>query len=189
MTTQVPDQFDRPLPAALQERARAPEDAGWKPHFVRQLPGALHQARWECPHIARIGSEVNVRYSIDKRRRLIFMTAEGRVTFDDLRAHQDRLLADPEFDKSFDQLIDATRVTKIDVSADGVRTLAQRHIFSFKSRRALVATKPDIFGVGRMMEIYQEDAGHTELEVFYSMDEALKWLEKVESEEEKYLTG
>jgi hypothetical protein len=96
------------------------------------------------------------------------------VTFGAARRHQDRLVADPEFDPSFDQLIDATRVTKVDISADEVRTLAQRHIFSLKSRRALVATKPDVFGVGRMMEIYHEDVGHTEVEVFYSMEEALK---------------
>ena len=120
---------------------------------------------------------MTVQSSIDKRRRLVLTHAEGCVTFDDARGHQDRLLADPEFDASFDQLIDATGVTKLDLSADEVRTLAQRHVFSLRSRRALVATKPDVFGVGRMMEIYQEDIGYTETEVFYSMDEALKWLE------------
>ena len=119
---------------------------------------------------------MTVRYSIDKQRRLVLTKAEGCVTFDDVRRHQDRLLADPEFDASFDQLIDATSVTKVDISPDELRTVAHRHVFSLKSRRALVATKPDVFGVGRMMEIYQEDSGHTELEVFYSMDEALKWL-------------
>jgi len=100
---------------------------------------------------------MTVQSSIDKRRRLVLTHAEGCVTFDDARGHQDRLLADPEFDASFDQLIDATGVTKLDLSADEVRTLAQRHVFSLRSRRALVATKPDVFGVGRMMEIYQED--------------------------------
>jgi hypothetical protein len=105
------------------------------------------------------------------------------VTFNDVRGHQDRLLADPEFDASFDQLIDATSVTKVDISEDDIRTLAHRHVFSLKSRRALVATRPDVFGVGRMMEIYQEDVGHTELAVFYSMDEAWKWLGR---EEEKH---
>src|SRR5262245_25421334 len=119
---------------------------------------------------------MTVRSSIDKQRRLVLTTVEGCVTFDDARRHQDRLLADPEFDASFDQLIDATSVTKIDISADEVRTLAHSHVFSLKSRRAVVATKPDVFGMGRMAEIYHEDIGNNEVEVFYSMDEALKWL-------------
>jgi hypothetical protein len=111
------------------------------------------------------------------------------VTFDDVRSHQDRLLADPEFDPSFDQLIDATTVTRVDLSADEVRTIAQRHIFSLKSRRALVATKPDVFGVCRMMEIYQEDAGHTELQVVYSMEEALQWLGREEEQHQNHEVG
>jgi hypothetical protein len=119
---------------------------------------------------------MTVQSSIDKQRRLVLTKAEGCVTFDDVRRHQDRLLADPEFDASFDQLIDATSVTKFDISADEIRTLAHRHVFSLKSRRAFVATKPAIFGVGQMMKIYHQDIGHTEAEVFYSMDEALKWL-------------
>jgi hypothetical protein len=138
---------------------------------------------------ARMGSEMNLRYSIDKQRRFILTTAEGRVMFDDVRGHQDRLLADPDFDPSFDQLIDTTAVTKLDISADEVRTLGNRRIFSPKSRRAIVATEPYIFGLGRMMEIYHEGLKSADVHVFYSMDEALNWLERVEREEEKSWSG
>ena len=61
---------------------------------------------------------MKVRYSIDTERRLILTSAKGWVTFDDVRAHQDRLLADPDFDRSFDQLIDATATTRFDISPD-----------------------------------------------------------------------
>jgi hypothetical protein len=37
---------------------------------------------------------------------------------------------------------------------------------------------PHIFGMGRMMEIYHEGLGYAEVEVFHSMDEAVKWLER-----------
>jgi len=47
---------------------------------------------------------VKVTYFIDKPRRLIITRAKGSVMFDDIRNHQDRLLADPDFDLSFDQL-------------------------------------------------------------------------------------
>ena len=104
------------------------------------------------------------------------------MTFDDVRDHQDRLLVDPDFDASFDQLIDTTPVTEFDISADEARILASRRIVSPESRRAFVATKPHIFGLGRMMEIYHENLGYAHVHVFYSMDEAWKWLER---EEEK----
>jgi hypothetical protein len=58
-----------------------------------------------------------------------------------------------------------------------------RRIFSPESRRAVVVTEPHVFGLSRMMEIYHEDEGHSEVQVFYSMDEALKWLRR---EEEKH---
>lgn len=135
-----------------------------------------------------MGRRLKVKSSIDKHRRLIVTIAEGRVTFDDVRGHQDRLLADPDFDASFDQLIDATTTTSFDISADEARILATRRIVSPESRRAFIATKPHIFGLGRMMEIYHENLGYADVHVFYSMDEALKWLERGE-EKHKNLEG
>jgi hypothetical protein len=127
-----------------------------------------------------MGWKMNVRYSIDKQRRLILTTAEDSVMFDDIRGHQDRLLADPDFDASFNQLIDTTAVMKLDISPDEARILAGRRIVPPESRHAFVATKPRVFGLGRMMEIYHEPLGY--VQVFHSMDEALKWLDR---EEEK----
>ena len=100
------------------------------------------------------------------------------MTFDDARDHQDRLLVDPDFDASFDQLIDTTHAMKFDISAAQARILAERRVFSPESRRAFVATEPHIFGLGRMMAIYHELLGSAQ--VFNSMDEALKWLKREE---------
>jgi hypothetical protein len=121
---------------------------------------------------------MKVEYSIDKQRRLILTIAAGCVMFDDVRGHQDRLLADPDFDVSFDQLIDTTPAIEFDISADEARTLAERRIVSPESRRAFVAIQPHIFGLGRMMEVYHEALGYADVQVFYSRDEALKWLER-----------
>jgi hypothetical protein len=52
----------------------------------------------------------------------------------------------------------------------------------FTSVLAFVATEPHIFGLGRMLEIYREGLGYADVQVFYSMDKALKWIER---EEEK----
>jgi hypothetical protein len=82
-----------------------------------------------------------------------------------------------EFDPSFDQLIDTTLTTKFEISASQARILAERRIVSPEARRAIVASQPHIFGVGRMMEVYHQVIG-AEVQVFYSMDEALEWLGK-----------
>jgi hypothetical protein len=124
---------------------------------------------------------MKIRSFTDKERRLIRTTAEGCITFDDAKRHQERLDADPDFDTSFDQLIDTTRMEKFDISADEARVLATHRLFSPDSRRAFVASKTHVFGLGRMMEIYRDGLAYAEVEVFYSMDEALKWLKREEA--------
>jgi hypothetical protein len=125
-----------------------------------------------------MGRKMTVKYSINKQQRLILTAAAGHVTFGDIRHHQDRLLADPNFDANFDQLIDTTLVTEFDITADEAIILAKRRIISPESRRAFVATEPHIFGLGRMMEVYHEGPGYADVEVFHSVEEALKWLER-----------
>jgi hypothetical protein len=119
-----------------------------------------------------------IRSSIDKQRRLILTTGEGCVTVNDISEHQDRLLGDPDFDAGFDQLIDFTAVSRLEVSAGEARILAERRVISPASRRAIVTTVPHVYGIGRMMEIFHEDLGLSEVELFHSLDEAFKWLEQ-----------
>jgi hypothetical protein len=69
-----------------------------------------------------------------------------------------------------------TRATKLDISPHEARILAERRIVSCGSRRAFVATEPHIFGLGRMMGIYIERLDWADAQVFYTIDEALKWL-------------
>ena len=60
--------------------------------------------------------------------------------FYDVGAHQDRLLVDPDFDASFDQLIETTPVTEFDISAGEVKILASRRIVSLN--RAALSLRP-----------------------------------------------
>jgi hypothetical protein len=69
-----------------------------------------------------------LRYAIDKRLRLIVTLGEGSVTFEEVRGHQDRLLSDPDFDGAFNQLIDVTAATQLDVSSDEAIIIADRRI-------------------------------------------------------------
>jgi hypothetical protein len=116
-------------------------------------------------------------YVIDKERHLVITTASGLVTYAEAKAHQDQLAADPEFSRDFNQLLDATTVSSLELSALQIRELARRRLFSAASRRALVATNPAVFGVGRMLQTYLDLAKAEEkVGVFYSIDSAVKWL-------------
>lgn len=102
---------------------------------------------------------------------------EGRVTFDDMRANQDRLLNDPDFDPEFNQLSDATLATDTDLSADNVRTLFKRRVFSTTARRAVIAPSEFAYGMARMLETYVELSKNGPLvAVFRDRASALKWL-------------
>ena len=87
---------------------------------------------------------------IDKERRLVITTGRDRVTFAEIKAHQDQLKNDPDFTPEYNQLIDSTAVTAVDVSIVEAEELARSgHFFSPSSRRAWFATDPFIFGIAR----------------------------------------
>lgn len=117
-------------------------------------------------------------YVIEKERRLVVSTASGRVTFAELMDHQNRMVEDPDFNPEFNQLIDATGVTEVELSRDAAQELTSRNIFSPRSRRALVATKPAIFGMGRVLLAYHEMSdAPSQTNAFYELAQAMKWLE------------
>lgn len=93
---------------------------------------------------------------IDVPRRLVQTKCSGVVRFDEVKNHQDRLLSDPDFDPTFDQIINLLDMTSLEVSPDEAMTLAQRKLFSRTSRRALVAASDMQFGIARMLQTYNE---------------------------------
>jgi len=122
---------------------------------------------------------VPVGYLLDKQRRLVITTASGRVTFAEAKAHQEQLKSDPDFQPEFDQLLDATAITSIDISNDEAKSLGRSSpFFSASSRRAWVAPNAFLFGMGRLIATYREIAGGQEqFRIFYDRNEAFKWLE------------
>jgi hypothetical protein len=119
---------------------------------------------------------VSATYEIDKQRGLVISTCLGTLTFADLLAHQDKLLKDADFDPSFSQIMDFTRVTSVDLEPSDIRRLAQRNIFSPESRRAIAAPSDLTYGFGRMFEILREGAGESGIRVFRDLDEAVDWI-------------
>jgi hypothetical protein len=115
-------------------------------------------------------------YTIDKERRLVLSVGTGLLTREDLWGHMGRLSEDPNFDPTFCQLLDFTRVTGLDVEPEDVRQLAQRNVFSQQSRRSFVVTNDLQFGLARMFEIHRDLAGEKGIRVFRTFAEAVDWL-------------
>jgi hypothetical protein len=115
-------------------------------------------------------------YKIDKERRLVMTTASGVVGLADGLAHQNKLRNDPDFDPRFSQLMDFTHATRVDLTGEDVRNLAEATIFSPASRRAILAPNDSVYGLARMFEILREMAGERGIRVFRNLDEALEWV-------------
>jgi hypothetical protein len=117
-------------------------------------------------------------YEIDVAAGTVFSRAWGVLTDGDLLAHQRRLRKDPAFQPSMRQLFDFREVTEVQVTGDGVRTLASANKFGKGARRAFVV-KPGadaMFGLLRMFQILTT-MDQDELRVqFDAIDSARNWL-------------
>ncbi len=117
-------------------------------------------------------------FVIDKQRRLVTSTASGVFTYADIAGHQRQLKNNPDFDSSFDQLFDGTAVTKIELTAAEIQTVARQRLFAGGSRQALVASNDFAYGMARMFEMYREASRTGRLvRVFNSLDAAQEWLQ------------
>jgi hypothetical protein len=115
-------------------------------------------------------------YKIDKDRRLVMSTGSGVFKKDEVLSHQGELLADPDFNPNYSQLVDFTRVTKFDLSAADVRILAERDVFAPDARRAFIVPTELAFGLARMYGVHREDAGEKGIRIFRNKEEALDWV-------------
>ena len=116
-------------------------------------------------------------YAIHKGIRLVIFTATERITFDDVQEFRKQLTNDPDFRPDYDLLNDLRDVTAFDISAQEATVIAQKSVFSETSRRVTVATRPDIFGMNRLIQIHRQMGKRQEkVEVFYTLDEALGFL-------------
>jgi hypothetical protein len=115
-------------------------------------------------------------YRIEKENRLVLSTASGVVTMPEVLAHQQKLSSDPDFDPTFCQLMDVSHITKIELTTEDIRRLAQETLFSPTTRRAILVNSDAAFGFARMFQMLRESAGETGIEVFRDLSEALEWV-------------
>ena len=116
-----------------------------------------------------------VSYRIDKSLGLVFTTAEGVLTVQDILTHLHRLRDDPDVDSSCDQLIDLRDVIEFAASTAEMQTIADHNLFNERSRRAIVAETDMSFAMARMYEMLRESKPD-QIMVFRDMAEARRWL-------------
>ena len=117
-------------------------------------------------------------HRIHPERRLVVSTLYGHLTDRDLAVGVAALRADPAFDSTYDQLVDASAVTQLDVTTQGVRESARTDPFSDQSRRAIVVSDDAAYGLARMfqsMNTLEPDHGF----ITRDLDEAVRWLTAV----------
>lgn len=115
-------------------------------------------------------------YRIDKERRLVTTSAWGVVTRDDVFSHQEKITADPDFVPTYSQLLDFTRMTKLEFTAADVKAFAAKRIFAPTAKRAIVVPDLELFGLARMFEILRDAKGDEGIRVFTKIEEAKEWL-------------
>jgi hypothetical protein len=115
-------------------------------------------------------------YVIDKKNRLVVVTATGVLAVDEILEFRRQFSSDPDFDPDFSQLGDLSGVTKVVLTAAEIKMLAETGPFSHTARRAFVGLRPEVYGLARMFEIVRGLRGDQHVRVFHSRDEALAWL-------------
>jgi hypothetical protein len=115
-------------------------------------------------------------FFIDPQMGMVFSKAMGVFGRVEALDHMNRLLHHPDFRPEFNQLLDFRGITKLELTSEEVRGLANRTIFSAHSKRAFVMASDLQFGLGRMFKTYREIGGEQGIMIFRVMAEALSWL-------------
>jgi hypothetical protein len=122
-----------------------------------------------------------IRIRVDPAARVRHSVLEGTIADDDLVDAYAAVLADPDFDPTLNDLVDARIVRRVDVTPAGVRRLAdlvqQIDRLALPTKIAVVAADDATYDTARMYEALR--AGQhapAEHRVFRDMTEARRWL-------------
>lgn len=122
-----------------------------------------------------------ITHQVLKEQRLVLIAGSDVVGPDDIVANRKALLNDPDFDPSFDALVDFTRVPEPNLQLDAIRTLSRTPLFSRASRVAVVPAitgSVELFAVAQMYETYREVSNMgDQLRIFRTIEQAREWLD------------
>jgi hypothetical protein len=118
-----------------------------------------------------------ITFRYDPELKVLFSTAEGLLTLDDIEAHLYRESVEKAL--GCRELFDA-RAAQTDITAEQVRQLV-RKIYTMAQNgtfgpTALITNNDAVFGMARMFAILSDLQRGPSAEVFRTYDDALNWL-------------
>jgi hypothetical protein len=122
---------------------------------------------------------MSIRIELEEESGLRVIRAEGILEDEALYRALTAFWQAPDYDPGRDELVDASGVTRADLSTDCIRRLAALalavHPDGPPSKIAIVAPTDLLFGTARMYEAFV-DAGERQVRAFRSVGEARAWL-------------
>jgi hypothetical protein len=95
---------------------------------------------------------------IDRESGVVYSTLSGKLGTADLVRHIAAIREHPDFDPFFNELIDATEVTSLDIPSADIQAFAmQDSPFDRSAKRLFVASEDLIFGLARMFQTFGGD--------------------------------
>jgi len=115
-------------------------------------------------------------YKIDKKRRLVLTCGFGSFSLGDARAHEERLLDDPDFDSSLSEIADFTCVTEFAIGESELQKLAKNTTFSTHSRRALIVPNYVAAALRAINQSATNSEGQSNFRIFRNFTMAVDWV-------------
>jgi hypothetical protein len=119
-------------------------------------------------------------HKVLKDQRFVLIIGSDVIDADDIIANRQGLLNDPDFDPTFDALVDFTRVPDASLDLDSIRSLSREPLFSGASKIAVVIAPSGnmaLFAIAQRYETYREvSAMGDRLRVFRTLEQAREWL-------------
>jgi len=119
-----------------------------------------------------------ISFEIDFSQRLKRAVFNGVITEEVLFHSYEKLLSEPDYDPTLNDLVDMRAVERLEASSKSVRRLvelfSQPELMS-TNKLAIVAPESYIFGIARMYEIMSSETTE-QIQVFRDMKDAENWL-------------
>jgi hypothetical protein len=110
-------------------------------------------------------------------RGFVYVRVWGIAAVAGFRTVRAAMVADERFDPTLSLILDLSALDVSQLTSQDIANLASNTEFDQKARRALVVSRADQFGIGRMYQTYRALHGGTEsINVVYSVREAMNWL-------------
>jgi hypothetical protein len=122
---------------------------------------------------------VRIEYRIDKHEHVVYLTAEGEITYDCWEQTVLSILNDPEFEPGLNFLSDRLHVTRVPETGDIQLTAGffkrNSHRFGRCCWACVTPQSAAAYGMARMLAVLSRPST-VNFDVFTEVDEARQWL-------------